>query len=522
MSQNEQVNSNSDNNAAAGADHSVDKKKIAIGSQRDVANKELHQSLPKPVRDAAASPALVEKAPEPVVEASVAPIQEGTAPVASPAGEKSSDKPRRNRGDRGQGATFAQVKAPVPVPSRRLRDDDSEIDAAMAGLSMDQVVSGDQSLASNEDIEIDSRVKAKVNRIHNDDVFLSLKGRFEGITSLRSFKTAPEIGSEIEVVVKSYNTEDGFYEVHVPGAALDAADWSSLTQGVVVEAKVTGSNSGGLECLVNNIKGFIPISQIAMHRIENLEPYLNTKMTCVVTECNPGRKNLVLSHRVHLEKQIEELKEQKLKTLEVGSVVEGTVTRLMDFGVFVDIGGIEGLVHISKLSWERIKHPKDVFSEGDKVKVKIEKVTDEGKISLSYRDTIQHPWDGIEDRFPKGSIVRGTVTRLADFGAFVKIAAGIEGLVHISELAHHRVVQARNVVKEGEEIDVKVLDIDRDKQKLSLSLKATLQAPEKKEKEVVAAPEIESTRPLAVKKHDGPLKGGTSRPSGGDKFGLKW
>jgi small subunit ribosomal protein S1 len=210
-----------------------------------------------------------------------------------------------------------------------------------------------------------------------------------------------------------------------------------------------------------------------------------------------------------------------MKDLQEGATVTGRVTNLTEFGAFVELApGVEGLVHISKLSWSRVKHPKEVVQVGQKVKVKVEQASAEsGKISLSYRDTLEHPWKNVDQLFPNGSLVKGVVSRLADFGAFVKVAPGVEGLVHISELAHHRVYSVKNHVKEGEEVEVKVLSVDPAAQKMSLSLKATLPAPEKKvdkkEEEV-----IETTRPLAVPKSNQPLRGGTSRRSDGGSFGL--
>ena len=148
-----------------------------------------------------------------------------------------------------------------------------------------------------------------------------------------------------------------------------------------------------------------------------------------------------------LEREREERRQEQLAKISVGDTLEGVVRNVRDFGAFVDLGGVEGLIHVSKLSWDRIKHPSEVIEEGQKVKVKIDKIDQEsGKIGLSYRDLLEHPWDGIDAKFPVGDVVKGVVSRVADFGAFVKLSTGIEGLVHISELAHHRVVKVTNIV----------------------------------------------------------------------------
>jgi small subunit ribosomal protein S1 len=185
---------------------------------------------------------------------------------------------------------------------------------------------------------------------------------------------------------------------------------------------------------------------------------------------------------------------------------------------------VDGLIHVSQLSWERVKHPSEVVKEGQKVRVRIERIDPEtGKIGLSLKNPEEHPWTGIEQKFPVGSLVRGPVSRVAQFGAFVKLAPGVEGLIHISELAHHKVFRVENVVKEGEEVECKVLSVDAEAQRIGLSLKATIAKAVKPESAAKDEPEVdEPPRPLAVPKRSGPLKGGIGKPSGGDQFGLKW
>jgi len=329
----------------------------------------------------------------------------------------------------------------------------------------------------------------------------------------------------MEVVVTGFNNDDGIYELTIPGASIQVQDWSDLVEGAVVEARITGSNTGGLECMVGAIRGFIPASQIETFRVENYAEYYEQKLMCVVTEANKRRRNLVLSHRALVEREKEEQRKKLLEELEVGDVREGTVTSLRDFGAFVDLGGIDGLVHISQLSWDRVGHPSEVLEVGQKVRVKIEKVNPQtGKIGLSYRDLLDHPWLNVQEQFPVDSIVRGTVTRTANFGAFVKLAPGVEGLVHISELAHHRVVQVTNVVKEGEEIEVKILSVDPEAQRIALSLKDAHPMPESPEgsSDEEGKTEEEPPQKPIVPPRNEPLKGGTDKSSGGEQFGLKW
>jgi small subunit ribosomal protein S1 len=233
-------------------------------------------------------------------------------------------------------------------------------------------------------------------------------------------------------------------------------------------------------------------------------------------EVNEKRKNLVVSHRAVLEREREAARKQLLEELKPGQEREGIVRSLRDFGAFVDLGGIDGMIHISQLSWERVKHPSDVLTEGQKIKVKIEKINMEtGKIGLSFRDLTEHPWNDIETKCTVGDVMNGSVTRTAKFGAFVRLFPGVEGLIHISELSHQHVRNVDEILKEGQEIEVKVMSVDRESQRIGLSLKATLPEPEPDEPE--AEPE-QVVRPKRTK----PLKGGVGRGSGGDSVGLNW
>ena len=471
--------------ATTASDAATAAAKIAIGSQRDAADKSLAPSQPKAVQNAVANP-----------------ISLGKKEVA-------------------QAESLPEIKSTAGFSE----DIDAEIEAAMNDFSMDDVV--EKSEASFTEIEPNTRVKAAVTKIHEDNVFFKLAGQFEGVAALHHFKSPPKEGDLAEIIVRGLNKEDGLYELAVPGAAVGISDWGDITEGAVVDAKVTGSNTGGLEVTVNSIRGFIPASQIDRFRVEDFSTYVNQRFPCVVVEVNPDKRKLVLSRRAILDRENEEKRVELLKELEEGQIREGTVTKVMDFGAFVDLGGVEGLIHISKISWSRVKHPSEVVNAGDAVKVKVEKIdTESNRIGLSLRDTTDHPWKSIDSQFEVESIVKGTVTRIADFGAFVKIAPGIEGLVHISELAYQRVAKVGNVVSEGQEIEVKIQSIDTESQKISLSHKACLAPPAPKASKPGKAkePEVEEpARELAVKPTSNePLKGGRDRKSGGEEIGLKW
>ena len=328
----------------------------------------------------------------------------------------------------------------------------------------------------------------------------------------------------VEVIVRSLNREDGFYELTIPGQAEEVADWADLQEGMVVSARVTGHNTGGLECEVNHIRGFIPVSQVSLYRVENLEQFLGEQWPCLVTEANPDRRNLVLSRRAILEREREESRQQLFDSLAPGQVFDGVVRKILDFGAFVDLGdGVDGLLHISQLSWSRVNHPSDVLTEGQHIRVRIDKIDPETrKISLSYRDLFESPWTHVTSKYPEHSTVSGKVTKLMEFGAFVELEPGVEGLVHISELSHKRVWRASDVVQEGQEVEVLVLSVDTEAQRIGLSMKQLTQPePVKKDDEQSEAAEPEPVKSrMAVPNR--PLKGGLGRSSGGAAFGLKW
>ncbi|MFP6573619.1 MAG: S1 RNA-binding domain-containing protein [Pirellulaceae bacterium] len=424
------------------------------------------------------------------------------------------------------GKTTARPTGPTAIPTVRdplPADLEQEIQAALGNTDLDEIVASEVTQQASELLADDSTRRATVIRVHGDDVFFSLSGPHEGTASIRQFKKEPTIGDQLDVIIKRYNSEDSLYEVRLPGAAVDVSDWSDLQDGAVVEARITGANTGGLECMVNNIRGFIPASQIGVFRVENFAEYIDQKLPCVVTEVNRRRKNLVLSHRAVLERDAESNRKEVLKTLQVGQTIEGTVRNIRDFGVFVDIGGIDGMIHISQLSWDRVEHPENVVTKGETVKVRIEKINlQTGKIGLSYRALQEHPWTKAAEQFPTGTTVEGTVSRIADFGAFVRLAAGVEGLIHVSELAHHRVSMVSSVVNEGDQVSVKVLSVDADAQRMSLSLKALQDAPAGTQKGKASQEDDTPAWERTVPQRKAPLKGGMDRPSGGEQFGLKW
>lgn len=425
----------------------------------------------------------------------------------------------------------ADVEA-EPVPGQRfpppsVRDHltpdlEQEFEKALGDESLDELLAGGDSLDGQPVLEEESKQTGRVVAVQRDDVFVELGSREQGCVSVKHFDEPPEVGTSLEVIVQRFNSEEGLYELTLPGAAVDVEDWSDVHEGMLVEARVTGHNAGGLECEVNHLRGFIPISQISLMRVEDLEQFADEKFTCLVTEANPERRNLVLSRRAVLEREREEARKEFLESLQPGQIHEGVVRKLVDFGAFVDIGSLDGLLHISQLAWGRVQHPNEVLAEGQKIKVKIEKIDHAtGKMSLGYREMLENPWDTAQGKYPPNSTVKGTVTKLMEFGAFVELEPGVEGLVHVSELSHKRVWRVSDVVHEGDQIEVLVLSVDPKAQRISLSIRQTLPEPEPKKKEE-EEPQPLSKAKSKRKKPDRPLKGGLDKSAGGEGFGLNW
>ncbi len=335
-----------------------------------------------------------------------------------------------------------------------------------------------------EEIAPDTRVTGRVAKIHREDIFVDLPGRSQGVVSVRQFEEPPVEGAELELVVVKFNADEGLYELSRPHAAVSVGNWEDVEEGQVVDVTVTGSNKGGLECQIAGLKGFIPLGQLSMYRVEHPEDYVGQRLACVVTEANRDRRNLVLSHRAVMEREREEKRGKLLEELEVGQLREGVVRSIKDFGAFVDLDGADGLIHVSQLSWDRVNHPSEVLEIGQKVKVRVEKFDkDTGKISLTYREVGENPWDKAASKYYVGARVSGVISKLMDFGAFVKLEPGVEGLVHVSELSYNRVWRPSDVVSEGQEVEVKVLSVDAEKQRISLSVKALADRPAKAGKE---------------------------------------
>jgi small subunit ribosomal protein S1 len=220
------------------------------------------------------------------------------------------------------------------------------------------------------------------------------------------------------------------------------------------------------------VRGFLPASLVDIRRVQNLDEYMGQTIECKVIELNRSRNNVVLSRRAVLEEERKEARQQILDRLERGEVVEGTISNIVDFGAFVDLDGIDGLIHISELSWGHVNHPSEVLSIGQTVKVKVLDIDrDRQRISLGLKQTQEDPWQRVVSTYSVGDVLEGKVTKVVAFGAFVEVMEGVEGLVHISELAQHHVENPREIVNPGDVGRVKILEIDEERRRLSLSFK---------------------------------------------------
>ena len=325
-------------------------------------------------------------------------------------------------------------------------------------------------------------VKGKVVRIDKDEVLVDIGYKSEGVIpshelSIRkSVNPADEveIGEEVDALVLTKEDSEGRLVLSKKRARFEKA-WRKIEaaaeSGEPVEGNVIEVVKGGL-ILDLGVRGFLPASLVDIRRVHNLDEFTGQTLECKVIELNRSRNNVVLSRRAVLEEERKEVREQILGRLEPGQVVEGKISNIVDFGAFVDLDGIDGLIHISELSWSHVNHPSEVVAIGDTVRIKVLDIDrDRQRISLGLKQTQEDPWQRVISSHRPGDVLEGEVTKVVAFGAFVEILPGVEGLVHISELADHHVESPNEVVEPGTKLNVKILEIDEERRRLSLSIK---------------------------------------------------
>ena len=325
-------------------------------------------------------------------------------------------------------------------------------------------------------------VSGQVVKIDHDEVLLDIGYKTEGVIPSRELSIkhdidpseVVELGSEVEALVLTKEDKEGRLILSKKRAQYERA-WGDIEKVKENDGVVTGTVievvKGGL-ILDIGLRGFLPASLVEMRRVRDLAPYIGQQIEAKIIELDKNRNNVVLSRRAYLEETQSAVRSSFLNELEKGQVREGVVSSIVNFGAFVDLGGVDGLVHVSELSWKHIDHPSEVVEVGQPVTVEVLEVDlDRERVSLSLKATQEDPWQAFARTHALGQIVPGKVTKLVPFGAFVRVEDGIEGLVHISELATRHVDLAEQVVSVGEEVFVKIIDIDMDRRRISLSLK---------------------------------------------------
>jgi predicted RNA-binding protein with RPS1 domain len=417
--------------------------------------------------------------------------------------------------------------APVSLPPKHAPLESSleaEIDAALAEtLKGSPAGAGPAGRApvppSEEELQSGTQLKAKVQSVTSENVLCDVGYRAPAIVPLKQFPQGkhPRVGEEFLVIAERFDAESGVIQANLPKATRRAkGNWDELSVGQVVDCYVNKTNKGGLEVTVSNLRGFLPASQVDLGFVQSLESYVGQKFPVQITEVNAAKRNLVVSRRALLIQERKQAAEAFWQNVEVGQQYTGTVKTIKDYGAFVDLGGVDGFLHVGEMSWTRIKHPSDILREGQTIDVVILSLDREKqKIGLGMRQLSQNPWNTAADKYAVGRTVSGRVTRVTDFGAFVELEPGVEGLIHISELDHRRVKRVADVVNVGQEVQAQVLEVAPERQRISLSLKALKEKPEEPKDEDRAPSKGETYE----RKRKEPLRGGTGSGHSGGLFG---
>jgi small subunit ribosomal protein S1 len=358
-----------------------------------------------------------------------------------------------------------------PELEREIAEATEELSAAfMAGTL------NDGTLQTEESYEPGSLARGRVANVASQDVLIDLGGKLLGVVPRNEFSDPPPIiGDMVECVVEGLDARGGLIVLSKKKAAR-AAVWRDMQVGLVVAGKVTGMNRGGLEMDVQGIRAFIPASQADTHFLKDISELIGQEIQAEVTKFDREDENLVLSRRKVLEREALERRERMLEELQPGQTRRGRVRNITDFGAFVELEpGVDGLLHVSDMSWGRITNPAEVVKLDQEIEVQVLKVDRKsGRISLGLKQISANPWENVAERFSPQQRVRGRVVRLADFGAFVELEPGIDGLIPLSEMSWtRRLRHPREALKEGDVVEVAVLSIDAEKHRISLGLKQT-------------------------------------------------
>lgn len=337
-------------------------------------------------------------------------------------------------------------------------------------------------------------IDGTITRKDRDELLVDIGSKSEGVISARDFSTLSDeefeqlsVGDKVLVFVTQPESPDGIIGLSIDRARQEKS-WRNLQEryenNEVIEAEVVNYNKGGLLVNLDGVRGFVPASQVTeittgdeQQKQAEMARLIGRTLQLKIIEINRNRNRLILSERQALQERRDEMKEKLIEELTEGEIRRGRVSSICDFGAFVDVGGADGLVHLSELSWSRVKHPSEVLSVGDEVDVYVLGINpDERKIALSIKRTQPEPWSWVATKYEVNQLVLGTVTQLANFGAFARIEDGIEGLVHVSELSEARVEHPRQLVHEGQELILRIIRIDPQRRRMGLSLRRALEA----------------------------------------------
>ncbi len=316
--------------------------------------------------------------------------------------------------------------------------------------------------------------RGRVLAIHGDDIFVDMGQKSQGLLPKSQYEgqELPKIGDVLELTIEGYDKRNGVLLLSRQGAVMAAA-WNTLEEGQLVEGRVTGTNKGGLELDISGIKAFMPISMIELFHVDDVASYVNQRLRCQVLEIDRSERRVIVSRRGYLEAEAAIKREQMFETMQEGMIVEGKVKTIMPYGAFIDIGGTDGLLHVKDMSFSRVEDPKSIVKEGQPIQVKILKIDrDTKKIALGLKQILPDPWDNVVEKYPANQVIQGKITRLADFGAFIELEPGVEGLIPISEMSFEkRIKHPSELIKVGDTPNVRVMTVDPEKKRISLSLK---------------------------------------------------
>ena len=391
-------------------------------------------------------------------------------------------------------------KEDIPEDREDIPEDKEDIPDNKEDIAGGQEDDGNEKPDTMEDlqdtlvtIKVGKVVKGKVLQVGENDVIVNIGYKSDGIIPGDELTNDPSLkpsdivkeGEEIEVFIRKIDEKEGIVQLSKKKVDIEKA-WKLLKEkhetGEPVQVKVLEEVKGGLIVISEGIKGFVPASHIDIGYVEVLQDFVNQELSMKVIEFNRSKGKVIFSRKALLEEEKEQKKNEILSSIKTGDKIEGEVKRLTDFGAFVDVGGIDGLVHISEMSWNRIGHPSEMLEAGQRVEVLVLNVDPENeRISLSIKQVKPHPWDNIQGKYSAGEIITGKVVRLVDFGAFVELEPGVEGLVHISQIAYEHIERPEDVLQEGQQVEVKVLDIKPDDRRISLSIKETTEKPKQED-----------------------------------------